>query len=103
MTRDEAREFVKVVQAYADGKAIQRWSSDRKEWFDERDDASLYSWVPHRIKPEPREWWVVLDREMDDGNCRYFTQEAATASAEERNRTSSFAPYTVFHVREVTP
>jgi hypothetical protein len=96
MTRDEAREFVKIVQAYADGKEIQHWSLDRKEWLDEGDDASLHSWMPHRIKPEPREWWVVLDCNMGGVNYKYSTQEAAAASAEKLSRTCSLAPYTVF-------
>jgi hypothetical protein len=107
MTRDEAREFAKVVQAYADGKSVEYtnkntegWVSlctaDRHYWF----DTEMFD---YRIKPEPREWWVMLDCDMDDDGLKYQTEADATAAAEEWNRTGSFAPYTVFHVREVTP
>jgi hypothetical protein len=60
MTRDEAREFARIVQAYADGKQIQCESFDgRGEWIDLGEDACLNAWARYRIKPEPREGWMV--------------------------------------------
>lgn len=51
MTREEAKELLPIMQAFAEGKTIQVWSNDT--WQDEEypsfGELSLF-----RIKPEPR-------------------------------------------------
>lgn len=91
MTRDEAREFAKVVQAYADGMVVQRFQG---AWLDEGDNANLYSWVPHRIKPEPSEWWVVPGL-----SHAAQSKDEAEALADSMDWPTS----SIVHVREVTP
>lgn len=59
MTREEAREWASLYQAYADGKTIQFRSNAEKKWIDlcyGSFDDSIYC---YRIKPEPREIWVT--------------------------------------------
>lgn len=51
MTREEAKELIPIIQAYAEGKTIQVWVNDT--WQDEEypsfGELSLF-----RIKPEPK-------------------------------------------------
>lgn len=56
MNKDNARDYLPLVQALAEGKVIQSYVCGG--WSDDKDvdftlDASRY-----RIKPEPREIWV---------------------------------------------
>jgi hypothetical protein len=59
MTRDEAREFAKVVQAYADGKDAQYQASKDGKWRD-APELPLPSCCLWRIKPEPREGFAAI-------------------------------------------
>ena len=97
MTRDEAREFAKVVQAYADGRYVQ--CEDEMEWSDANNPSfhPLYRW---RIKPEPREWWVVVNCH---GNCLKTCKNRADAevSMEYMTAHGSCGPYAIARVREV--
>lgn len=64
MTRDRAKEILPVIQAYAQGKAVQYKPNltPQSEWRDVSiivgdclDGDSFY-----RVKPEPRIWWLVV-------------------------------------------
>lgn len=57
MNKDNAKDFLPLVQALADGKVIQvkffdRWADLEVAHFDM--DADMY-----RIKPEPREFFII--------------------------------------------
>ena len=59
MNKDNAKDYLPLVQALADGKTIQylddyKWT-DGKDW-DFTDLSRCY-----RIKPEPREFWIAVD------------------------------------------
>lgn len=53
MTRKEARELLSLIQAYAEGKTIQR-IDDKNEWIDLCIVNFDYSPNKYRIKPEPK-------------------------------------------------
>ena len=53
MTRNEARELLPLIQAYAEGKTIQR-IDDKNEWSDLCIVNFDYSPNKYRIKPEPK-------------------------------------------------
>lgn len=53
MTRKEARELLPLIQAYAEGKTIQR-IDDKNEWIDLCIVNFDYSPNKYRIKPEPK-------------------------------------------------
>lgn len=58
MTKDNAKDYLPLVQALAEGKTIQ--SNYRGTHWVDLDDVSFSD--PHkcyRIKPEPRRWWLV--------------------------------------------
>jgi hypothetical protein len=61
MNATNAKEFLPLVQALADGKVIQYLCKDDGRWY--AADQCLFTLPPdqYRIKPEPREWdmWVT--------------------------------------------
>lgn len=76
MTREQARELIPVIQAFADGKTIQTRNGD-SEWFDCQ---FLCNTSPWRVKPEPQELWLV---KKDDGPWQgvYDTPDPAKVCA----------------------
>ncbi|MDA5337840.1 hypothetical protein LRM36_05355 [Stenotrophomonas maltophilia] len=56
MNKDNAKDYLPLVQALAEGKVIQMF--DGKNWEDLEDVAFSYELSNYRVKPEPRE--VVL-------------------------------------------
>lgn len=52
MTREEAKELLPIIQAFADGKTIE-FSEDGKSWW-EVDIATWISGKYYRIKPQPQ-------------------------------------------------
>lgn len=69
MTREQAKELLPIIQAYSEGKIIQtRYKTDShlpKAWIDHLRDDELkfdlvsFKHIDYRIKPEPREFWLV--------------------------------------------
>ena len=56
MTREQAKELLPIIQAYADGKDIQ-WRNHCKNWIDIDERDGLITEFPlsaYRIKPEPK-------------------------------------------------
>ena len=52
MTRDEAKQLLPIIQAWAEGKDVQAWDIDKKRWYTFK-DAVLFT-MPvneYRIKP----------------------------------------------------
>jgi hypothetical protein len=101
MTRDEAREFAKVVQAYADGKQVQFAEPMTREWKD-TSGLSFPNDCHWRIKPEPREWWALMDRNGQVGDL-LFSLVGAHCEIDKKMLHGVRAPYTIVHVREVMP
>ena len=62
MNKDNAKEYLPLVQAFADGKTIQVLGKDGK-WY----DSKLINTPPsrYRIKPEPRTFKLYLIATMD--------------------------------------
>lgn len=89
MNKDNAHLYLPLVQALADGKVIQ-YNDSEEGWmnrpcllFDDEPDR-------YRIKPEPREGWIVVT-----GPGALMSESAA--------RCISGGRYEVIHVREVLP
>ena len=82
MNSSNAKDYLPLVQALADGKVIQfkvnRGGLD--EWRDmNQEEITLGYYDPHmyRIKPEPREIWVNRFPDGHDALTWYETEEAA--------------------------
>ena len=58
MTREEAKKLLPYMQAFAEGKTVQWQDSVTNEWQDDN-DPNFHPVAKWRIKPEPREVWVV--------------------------------------------
>ena len=75
MTREEAKELLPIIQAFAEGKVIQCKSSITNEWRDFNEPA--FNGLPdnYRIKPEPKyrpfksqeECWNEMHKHSDFG------------------------------------
>lgn len=95
MNRERAKELLPIIQAFAEGKEIQYISTlpndhhvwlftSSPQWADEHD---------YRIKPEPRELWLVSYNEV---SCSlYPTKEEAEKDF------SCGKPQEIIHLREV--
>ena len=64
MDRERAKELLPIIQAFAEGKTIQR--NDRimrddslNKWYDTDD---ITGKGEYRIKPSPREFWINTDQ-----------------------------------------
>ena len=56
MTREEAKELLPIIQAFADGKHIQDATEGLTDWVDTDEINLEYEGqkIKHRIKPEPK-------------------------------------------------
>lgn len=52
MTREEAKELIPIIQAFADGKTIEFFKQG--EWMELNDPDFMWSANKYRIKPEPK-------------------------------------------------
>ena len=80
MTREEAKEMLPIIQAYAEGKAIQ--IKKEGDWLEVGKNTEVYfseSPSDYRIKPEPKyrpfrtqeECWKEMHKHLDFGWIRY--------------------------------
>ncbi len=73
MTREEAKEWIPIIQAFADGKTIEFFKQG--EWYELNDPDFMWSAYKYRIKPEPKyrpfitkeECWTEMHKHPDFG------------------------------------
>ena len=80
MTREEVKEMLPVLQAFADGKTIESRciKGDKSLWYDD-EDPSFDNDFEYRIKPEPRyrsfkdveECWEEMQKHQPFGWVNY--------------------------------
>jgi hypothetical protein len=97
MTREEAKVMASVLNAWADRKPIQ-FRNQGGDWFDLCGDSLPATSLELRIKPEPREWWIVRDVGCGTVPYCFNSHERARATA-----TAGALPDAreLIHVREV--
>lgn len=61
MNKDNAKDYLPLVQAMADGKRIQFLNAPN-EWVDSETMSLCYDPEFYRINPEPREWWICVNK-----------------------------------------
>ena len=69
MTREQAKELIPVMQAYADGKPLQLL--DGGKWRD-IDEPVFWPHIHYRVRPEPRDYWIA---HYKDGTVRVYGSE----------------------------
>jgi hypothetical protein len=80
VNKENAKDYLPLVQALADGKTLQLKVCD-DSWQDFSNTDFCNPAIYYRIKPKPREWWVVLTSTgspVDVYQCR-ATAESASA------------------------
>jgi hypothetical protein len=75
MNKDNAKDYLPLVQALADGKVIQIFDSGK--WHDIDNPSFIGPSVCHRIKPEPKEIWVNIYDATGHVGYAYDSEEAA--------------------------
>lgn len=76
MNKDNAKDYLPLVQALAEGKVVQINTADG--WEDLTAEISLcFAPDQYRIKPEPRELWVVIDNDNDGTHIGFLSEHAA--------------------------
>lgn len=78
MNRQEAKKLAPVIQAFADGKTVQAFSTSVLKWG-EVQAPSFDPSIQWRVKPEPKEIWV---NEYPNGESfMYESKQAAEMGA----------------------
>ena len=94
MTRDEAREAIKVLQHYADGGDVEYRSSLADRWWLASAPVFDFTKRQYRIKPKPAEGWGTITDSDPDSLVGWESRARAELRAVPGRR--------VIHWREVT-
>lgn len=99
MNKGNAAQYLPLVQAVADGKEIQH-NAFGTEWIVLHNPSFTESPERYRIKPEPREWWLVDVKPAVHGGVgiRY-----AICVKDNAEKMAIDTGGELIHVREVTP
>lgn len=96
MNKEQTLAAIGVMQAFVDGKEIERLHKDSKVWLPEISKDLAWDWCNHtyRIKRVPREYWLNV----------YDTDFPVAHESEERaNQSANYRRKECIHVREVMP
>ena len=98
MNAENAKDYLPLLQALADGKTIQYKNPYKNEWEETK---NLYASVPvshYRIKPEPREWTAsVVTQKVQEG--AYCIKDIGSLVAHDRSDADD--GYEIVRVREI--
>ena len=101
MNKDNAKDYLPLIQALAEGKQLQLWDGvERPVWTDCSGEISFMAESSfYRVKPkEPRECWIVVyDRFTVNTADVYFNKENATRALLGKGTTE------LIHMKEVLP
>lgn len=116
MTREEAKELLPIIQAFAEGKMIQDKIEGLTDWVDTDEINLEYSGqrLKHRIKPEPKyrpfnnqdECWQEMQNHHPfgwikrDGKYVNITLVSGGCSYDKHSETVTFADGTPFGIKE---
>lgn len=85
------QEMIAVMQAFADGKKLECRFVDGDKWVPASSPIWAWDRYEYRVKPEPREWWIV--------NGKQYTALFGTKNEAESSVFNG--PAEIIHVREV--
>jgi hypothetical protein len=95
--REQAKALLPIITAYAEGKTIQFLSIASNNWETSAGYSFAESVDRYRIKPEPKEWWIAIDCDGEE----YTYPSLKDAEEDKANGSQTYAPFTIYHVREV--
>ena len=75
MIKEGLKKILPVMQAFVEGKTIQRYDDKKDDWYDISSNANIDFWYDYRIKPEPKyrpfktreECWEEMHKHPDFG------------------------------------
>ena len=91
MNKDNAKDYLPLVQALAEGKAIQYRNAGKEEWRDTSNPKFKMGPEHYRIKPEPREIWVNIYPIGEKGTVFTHTAHYGYDSEEEAREAAGNA------------
>jgi hypothetical protein len=99
VTRDEAKQLLPIITAYANGETVQFKTFDRWEDY-EIGDAPDFTASPssYRIKPKPLEYWAVVNKNGAVVHWYYCECDAVSHAASNNVWGSGWR---AVHMREV--
>ena len=98
MNAENAKDYLPLVQALADGKIIQYKSNLHNQWVDTKNSYLLDPASRYRVKPEPREWTAsVVTPKVQEGH--YSIKSIGSLVA--YDRTDADDGYEIVRVREI--
>lgn len=103
MNRQQWKERLPLIEAYVNGETIQVRVSEDDKWVDMVEPFLNADHLEYRIKPKPREWWGVCDRNgvlIQRGNERELS-EKYLSEAKPASLPGFFAPYALVKITEV--
>lgn len=84
MNAQNAKDYLPLVQALAEGKMIQQFVMNRQmmemEWRDDFTPTWIAEPTFYRVKPmpkAPRHWWVVIDTQTNTPHAIYTREDVA--------------------------
>ena len=113
MTREEAKELLPIIQAYAEGKTVEHLDDDK--WGEIKDPLFCAGPKRYRIKSEPKyrpfkdkeECWQEMQNhqpfgwiKVKKGGYFCFTMVLDDCSYDDLFKTSTFADGTPFGIKE---
>ena len=112
MTREDAKQLLPIIQAYAEGKAIQQ--TDGYDWYDLDDPDFMANGSSYRIKPETKyrpfknadECWQELLKHKPFGWVKYADKYISISAIDSNNEYEidfdnyTFADGTPFGMKE---
>jgi len=94
MNREQAKQLLPIIKAFADGADVQYMTS---KWND-ANDPTFYQGVQWRIRPKPLERWVLIGAGGSDLNEPAFLSSELASEAGDKYIISP----RIVHMREVT-
>lgn len=77
MNSSNAKDYLPLVQALAEGRVIECQLDEHLKWRETANPDFSMAPEQYRIKPEPREVWINRFPDGHDGLTWYETEEAA--------------------------
>ena len=74
MNRERAKELLPIIQAFAEGKEVQYYSTNNDKWIDVT-NAVFDGSARFRLKPEPKYVWINVYGE--GVGCNYYSKQEA--------------------------
>lgn len=106
MTREQAKELLPIITAYAEGKEVQilkrltnKWVDCPRPLFESVVGEPAFRNYQYRIKPKMREFWLVKHKSLHQSEG--WNQWTTNPLADYHLNMAGLANYNILHIVEV--